>query len=55
MDDDCIYEIERCLLLGRKAMANLDKILKCRDITLTTQVPIVKTMIFPVITYGSES
>ena len=52
---DCNHEIKRCLLLGRKAMTNLDSILKSRDITLTTNVPIVKAMVFPVVTYGSES
>ena len=45
-DGDCSHEIKRCLLLGRKAMIDLDSILKCRDITLLTQVHIVKTMVF---------
>ena len=54
-DDDCSHEIKRCLLLGRKAMTNLDSILKSRDITLPTKVHLVKTMIFPVVMYGCES
>ena len=54
-DGDCSHEIKRCLLLGRKAMTNLDSILKSRDITLPTNVHIVKAMIFPVVTYGCES
>ena len=54
-DGDCSHEIKRCLLLGRKAMTKLDSILKNRDITLLTKVRIVKTMAFPVITYGCES
>ena len=54
-DGDCSHEIKRGLLLGRKAMTNLDSILKSRDITLLTKVPIVKTMVFPVVTYGCES
>ena len=49
------HEIERCLLLGRKIMTNLDSILKSRDITLPTKVNLVKTMIFPVVMYGCES
>ena len=49
-DGECRHEIERCLLLGRKAMKNLDSILKSRDITLPTNVCIVKTMVFPVVT-----
>ena len=53
-DGNCSHEIKRCLLLGRKAMTNLDSILKSRDITLPTKVRIVKAMIFPV-TYGCES
>ena len=53
-DGDCIHEIQRRLLLGRKAMTNLDSILKSRDITLPTKVQIVKAMIFPVVTYGCE-
>ena len=51
-DGDCSLEIKRCLLLGRKVMTNLDSILKCRDITLPTQVRIVKAMIFPVVMNG---
>ena len=54
-DGDCSHEIKRCLLLGRKAMTNLDSILKSRDITLTTKVRLVKAMIFPVVKYGCES
>ena len=54
-DDDCCYEIKRCLLLGRKAMTNLDNILKSRDITLPTKVRVVKAMVFPVVMYGCES
>ena len=54
-DGDCSHEIKRCLLLGRKAMTNLDSILKSRDITLPTKVCIVKAMIFPVVMYGCES
>ena len=54
-DGDCIHEIKRCLLLGRKAMTNLDSILKSRDITLSTKVHLVKAMVFPVVTYGCES
>ena len=53
--DDCSHEIKRCLLLGRKAMKNLDNILKSRDITLQTKVHMVKAMVFPVVTYGCES
>ena len=49
-DGDCSYEIKRCLLLGRKAMTNLDSILKSRDITLPTKVHLVKAMVFPVVT-----
>jgi len=48
-DGDCSHEIKRCLLLGRKAMTNLDSILKSRDITLPTKVRLVKTMVFPVV------
>ena len=48
-DGNCSHEIKRCLLLGRKAMANLDSILKCRDITLPTKVHIVKAMVFPAV------
>ena len=54
-DGDCIHKIKRCLLLGRKVMNNLDSILKSRDITLPTKVHLVKAMVFPVVTYGSES
>ena len=54
-DGDCSHEIKRHLLLGRKAMTNLDSILKSRDITLSTKVHIVKAMVFPVIMYGCES
>ena len=54
-DGDCSHEIKRCLLLERKAMANLDSIFKSRDITLTTKVRLVKTMVFPVVMYGCES
>ena len=54
-DGDCSHEIKRCLLLGRKAMTNLDSILKTRDITLSTKVCLVKTMVFPVVMYGCES
>ena len=52
---DCSHEIKRCLLLGRKAMTNLDSVLKTRDITLPTKVHIVKAMVFPVVMYGCES
>ena len=54
-DDDCSHEIKRCLLLGRKAMTNLDSILKSRDITLPTKVPVVRAMVFPVAMCGCES
>ena len=54
-DGDCSHEIKRCLLLGRKAMINLDSILKSRDITLPTEVHPVKTMVFPMVMYGCES
>ena len=54
-DGDCSHEIKRCLLLERKAMTNLDSILKSRDITLLTEVPLVKAMVFPVVLYGCES
>ena len=53
-DSGCSHEIKRCLLLGRKAMTNLDSILKSRDITLTTKVHLVKAMVFPVVMYGCE-
>ena len=54
-DGDCSHDIKRRLLLGRKAMTNLDSILKSRDITLPTKVRLVKAMVFPVVTYGCES
>ena len=54
-DSDCIREIRRQLLLDRKAMTNLDSVLKSRDITLPTKVRIVKAVVFPVVTYGCES
>ena len=54
-DDDCSHEIKRHLLLGRKAVTNLDSILKSRDITLPTKVRLVKAMVFPVAMYGCES
>ena len=55
VDGDCSHEIKRCLLFGRKAMPNLDSILKSRDITLSTKVCLVKAMVFPVVMYGCES
>ena len=55
VDGDCSCEIKRCLLLGRKAMTNLDSILKSRDTTLSTKVCLVKAMVFPVVMYGCES
>ena len=54
-DGDFSHEIERCLLLGRKAMTNLGSILKSRDFTLSTKVHLVKAMVFPVVMYGCES
>ena len=54
-DEDCSHEIKRCMLLGRKAMTNLDSLLKERDITLPTKGCIVKAMVFPVVIYGHES
>ena len=54
-DGDINHEIKRRLLLGRKAMTNLENIVKSRDVTLTTKVPLVKAMVFPVVTYGCES
>ena len=54
-DGDCNHEIKRCLLLGRKVMTNLDSILKSKDITLPTEVCLVKATIFPVVMYGCES
>ena len=53
-DGDCSHEIKRCLLLGRKAMTNLDSIFKSRDITLPTKVHLVKAIVFPVVMYGCE-
>ena len=53
-DGDCSHEIKRCLLLGRKAMSNLDSILKSRNITLPTKVHLVKAIVFPVVMYGCE-
>ena len=55
VDGDCSHEIKRCLFLGRKAMTNLDSVLKSRDITLPTKVHLVKAMVFPVVTYRCES
>ena len=54
-DGDCSHKIKRCLLLGRKAMTNLDSIFKSRDITLPTKVHLVKATVFPVVMYGCES
>ena len=54
-DGDCSHEIQRHLLLGRKAMTNLDGILKSRDITLPTKVHLIKAMVFPIVRYGCES
>ena len=54
-DSDCSHEVKRHFLLGRKAMTNLDSILKNRDITLPTKVPLLKAMVFPVVMYGCES
>ena len=54
-DGDCSHEIKRCLLLGRKAITNLDSVFKSRDITLPTKVHVVKAIIFPVVMYGYES
>ena len=54
-DGDCSHEIKKCLLLGRKAVTNLDSILKSRDTTLPTKVRLVKAMVFPVVIYGCES
>ena len=53
-DGDCSHEVKRCLLLGRKAMSNLDSILKSRDILLSTKVCLVKAVVFPVVVYGCE-
>ena len=55
VDGDCSHEIKRCLVLGRKAMTNLDSVLKSRDITLLTKACIIKAMVFPVVMYGCES
>ena len=55
VDGDCSHEIKRRLVLGRKVMANLDSILKSRDITLTTKVRLVKAVVFSVVMYGCES
>ena len=54
-DGDCSHDIKRCLFLGRKVMTNLDSVLKSRDITLPTNVHLVKAMVFPVVMYGFES
>ena len=54
-DGDCSHEIKRCVLLGKNAMTNLNSILKSRDVTLSTQVRLVKAMVFPVVMYGCES
>ena len=54
-DNDCSHEIKRHLLLGKKAMTNLDSVLKSKDITLPTKVHLVKAMVFPVVMYGCES
>ena len=54
-DGDCSHAIKRCLLLGRRAMTNLDSILKSRDITLPTKIRLVKAMVFPIVMYGCES
>ena len=54
-DGDCSYEIKRRLLFGRKAISNLDGILKSRDITLSTEIRLVKAMVFPLVMYGCES
>ena len=54
-DDDCSHEIKRCLILGRKAMINLDRALKIKNIILLTKVRIVKAVVFPVVMYGCES
>ena len=54
-DGDCSHEMKRCLILGRKVMSNLDSLSKSKDITLSTKVHLVKTMVFPVVMYGCES
>ena len=55
VDGDCRHDIKRCLLLGRKVMANLDSLTQSRDLTLPTKIHVVKTMVFPVVMYGCES
>ena len=55
LDSDCNYEIKRCLLFGRKALTNLDNVLKSGDVTLLTKVRTVKSMVFPLVIYGRES
>ena len=55
VDDDCSHEIKRCLLFGRKALTNLDNVLKSGDVTLLTKVRTVKSMVFPLVIYGRES
>ena len=55
VDGDCSHEIKRCLLLGTKAMTNLDSILKSRDITLPANIHLVKAVVFPVVMYGCDS
>ena len=55
VDGDCSHEVKRRLLLGRKALTNLDSVLKSRDVTLLTKICIVKAMVFPVVMYGCES
>ena len=55
LQNHCSHEIKRCLLLGRKAVTNLDSVLKRRDITLLTKICLVKAMVFPIVTYGCES
>ena len=55
VNSDCSHEIKRCFFLGKKAMTNLDSILKSRDITLLTKVRLIKAIIFPVVTYGCEN
>ena len=54
-DGDCSHEIKRCLLLGRKAMSNLDNVLKTKDIALPTKVHIIKAIVFLIVTYGCEN
>ena len=55
VDGNCSHEIKRCLILGRKAMTNLDSMLKSKDITLPTKIHLVKAMVFPVVMYGCEN